>query len=200
MCDAVQTALLISSEPKLTRLSFHHDFESFACELRENFENTVAFVPFSEVRRAVSVFPDLPLLAFGPPTYIHECFNAGVRDYLRTPWDAAEFWARISRHIDPCSYSFSWATIHATGTSTSINGTHLTLRPCTHQIFEFLVRARGKVVLRKYLLNAMSLGNPASRLIDVCIAELRQAIDKLGLAKSEPRILSHYRQGYSISI
>ena len=196
--DAAQIAMLQYGEPSLTSLSFYADIDVFLKKMSQEPEPTIAFVPADYVGAVLSQFPNNPVLAYGPASNLSESFRYGVCDYLKEPWDAAEFWARVSRYIDRDFFKLSWAEIHADKHKTTINGHLVRLRPGAQSIFVCLLRTCGKVVLRKHLLQAINMRNPRSRLVDVYVAEIRTKIGAvLGYAQTQ-RIVSHPGAGYSL--
>jgi hypothetical protein len=198
MCDAVQESLLRFSEPKLATFSFHDNTETFFIELSGCGPATVAVVPHDYVGRVTAAFPEVPILAFGPPLFLQDSFRAGVRDYLKDPWDAPEFWARISRHLDPAFYELSWAQIRADGSRTIVDGIPLRVKPGAHRLMRCLLNSCGKVVQRKHLLQAIGMLNPLSRLVDVYVVDLRNALNEITGYDHDPKIVSHRGRGYSL--
>jgi hypothetical protein len=149
-----------------------------------------------ELQTQHGIFPGR-VMAYGPASQVYTSFQIGISDYLKTPWDIYELWARVEHRLGRAEFDFSWGTVCFAESTVQLNAMDMNLTTGAMQLFRILVNNAGNVLSRRHLLTSIGLSNSGSRLVDVYVKTLRQVIGEI-IGQRSGIIVARYGIGYSL--
>ena len=140
------------------------------------------------------------VIAFGPAELIPIVLMRGVADFMRTPWGAAELFARLRRRLLEAARADSRFGLTLRAGSVSSVAASASLSAAEYRILQLLLRYAGEVVGRESLYYAIwGRGAANSRTVDVHISSLRRKLRTLASDTSSCAIQSVRGEGYLLS-
>ncbi len=140
------------------------------------------------------------VIAFGPAELIPIVLMRGVADFMRTPWGAAELFARLRCRLLVAARADSRFGLTLRAGSVSSVAASASLSATEYRILQLLLRYAGEVVRRESLYYAIwGHGAADSRTVDVHISSLRRKLRTLESDASSCAIQSVRGEGYLLS-
>ncbi len=142
----------------------------------------------------------LPVIVYGPSSLLVHAFHSGCTDYLKDPWEPAEFYVRLVKATSERFYLFRWGEISFFPFYAVLKGQIEALTPQEYLLLFVLRRCVGRAVSRKTLSYALwGEERMETRAIDMHISQLRRKLSRLVEGKeTSPRytICTVHGQGY----
>ncbi|TVR32604.1 MAG: winged helix family transcriptional regulator [Spirochaetaceae bacterium] len=140
------------------------------------------------------------VIAFGPAELIPVVLLRGVADFMRTPWSAAELFARLRRRLLEAARADSRFGLTLGAGCVSNVAASASLSAAEYRILQLLLRYAGEVVSRESLYYAIwGRGGANSRTVDVHISSLRCKLRTLASDAGSCAIQSVRGEGYLLS-
>lgn len=159
----------------------------------------------SEFKKNTYKIPIFVLSALSDLKTKIEVMNLGADDYLTKPFDTEELLARLKalfrsyKHLkSPEVEKFKELSYYRKERGVERNGKRISLTPKENEIFEMLLRNKGKTVPKEDLLNLWNT-KPGyhSNIVSSLMRRLRKKIDG---DFSEKLIINNHGIGYSINV
>lgn len=137
------------------------------------------------------------VLAFGPAEMLPIALMRGADEFLRTPWAAAELFARLRHCLLTATRASRRLGLSLQPGAVSSAATSVALSGAEYRILQLLLRFAGEVVDRQAFCFALwGRFLPQSRAVDVHISSLRRKLAQLASGTSSWTIQTVRGQGY----
>ncbi len=153
-----------------------------------------------EIRSTDVNIPIIMLTALSTPDNKLTAFNAGADDYVTKPFDFRELLARVNVFLrrseifsEDSTLRIADLELNTSGKTVTRSGVKIDLTVKEYQLLEFLVRNKGKVLSREFIIEQVwGLDfDPGTNVIDVYVNYVRRKVDK----EFEPKLI-HTKYGF----
>jgi DNA-binding response OmpR family regulator len=153
-----------------------------------------------EIRSTNVNVPIIMLTALSTPDNKITAFNAGADDYVTKPFDFRELLARVNVFLrrseifsEDSTLRIADLELNTSDKTVTRSGIKIDLTAKEYQLLEFLVRNKGKVLSREFIIEQVwGLDfDPGTNVIDVYVNYVRRKVDK----EFEPKLI-HTRYGF----
>lgn len=139
------------------------------------------------------------VVAFGPADLLPFSLMLGASDYLKTPWDAEELFARLKRRFADLTDAIALPGLSLVRGRLVTETAVLPLSAAEVRIMRLLLRFTGEVVSRRALYFAIwGREGGTSRVVDVHISGLRRKLQAVDCGCGSFRIRAVRGEGYTL--